>query len=49
MARRSDDSLVAVIRRGTGKDMKSFREKMSAEEMRAVAQYIRTFARRRTP
>lgn len=49
MARRSDDSLVAVIRRGTGKDMKSFREKMSAEEMRAVAQYIRAFARRRTP
>ena len=51
MAQRSDDSLVAVMRHGVGRgrDMKSFTDKLTPEEMRAVAQYVRTFSRRRTP
>ncbi len=47
MARRTDDSLVAVMRRGVGRDMKSFSGKMTVAEMRAVAQYVRTLSRRR--
>lgn len=48
MARRSDDSVVAVLRRGVGRDMKSFADKLSAAEMRAVAQYVRGLSRRRS-
>lgn len=41
---RSDDSIVAVLKRGVkdGKEMKSFKEKLSADEMVAVTKYIRT-------
>ena len=41
---RSDDSLVAVLKDGAmdGKEMKSFKEKLSAEEMAAVVKYVRT-------
>ncbi len=39
----SDDSIVAVLKHGVGKDMKSFKEKMTPEEMVAVAKYVRTF------
>lgn len=41
---RSDDSLLAVLKRGVkdGKEMKSFKEKLSPEEMVAVVKYIRT-------
>lgn len=45
-AHRSDDSLLAVLRRGAGRDMKSFTSKLTPEQMRAVVQYIRTLARR---
>jgi mono/diheme cytochrome c family protein len=48
MARRTDDSIVAVLRRGLGRDMKSFSDKLTAEEMRAVVLYVRTLARRRS-
>ena len=44
-ARRSDDSLMAVLRRGVGRDMKSFSAKMTADEMRAVVQFLRTMPR----
>ena len=44
-AKRSDDSLVAVLTKGTTKDMKSFKSKLSADEMKAVAGYIRSFAK----
>ncbi len=45
-AGRSEDSIVAVLRHGVGKDMKSFKDKLSPEEIRAVAQYVRaTFAK----
>ena len=42
VAARSDDSVVAVLTHGVGKDMKSFKEKLTPEEMRAVARYLRT-------
>lgn len=47
--RRSQDSIVAVLRRGVGRDMKSFRDKLTTAEMQSVAAYIRTLARRRGP
>ena len=46
---RGQDSIVAVLRRGVGRDMKSFREKLTPAEIQAVATYIRTLARRRGP
>lgn len=42
-AKRSDDSLVTVLTKGTTKDMKSFKSKLSPAEMKAVAGYIRSF------
>ena len=41
---RSEDSVVAVLKHGAGKDMKSFKDKLSPEEMLAVARYARTLA-----
>lgn len=43
-AARSQDSVLAVLKRGVkdGKEMKSFKEKLSADEMVAVATYVRT-------
>lgn len=41
LAQRSDDSLVAVLRRGTGRVMKSFAGKLSEPEMRSIASYLR--------
>ena len=43
-AKVSDDSLVAVLKKGVGKDMKSFEGKLTAQEMLAVAKYARTLA-----
>jgi len=40
-ATRSQDSIVAVLRHGTGKDMKSFKQKLSADEITAVANYVK--------
>lgn len=45
-AKRSDDSLLVVLRKGAGRDMKSFSDKMSADELRAVATYIRTLGKK---
>ena len=42
---RSEDSVVTVLKNGKGRDMKSFKDKMSEAEMHAVAQYIRTLAK----
>lgn len=42
---RSADSVVAVLRKGVGRDMKSFSEKLSADEMRSVALYARSLVR----
>jgi mono/diheme cytochrome c family protein len=46
---RSEDSIVAVLRSGVGRDMKSFKEKLSPEQMHAVAAYLRVLAKPATP
>ena len=38
---RSIDSIVAVLNHGKGKDMKSFKDKLSAAEIAAVAKYVK--------
>jgi mono/diheme cytochrome c family protein len=38
---RSQDSIVAVLNHGLGKDMKSFKGKLSVEEIAAVAKYVK--------
>jgi mono/diheme cytochrome c family protein len=40
----SEDSLMTVLRKGKGEDMKSFADKMNAAEMAAVVRYVRTLA-----
>jgi mono/diheme cytochrome c family protein len=42
---RSNDSLSAVVRNGAGRDMKPFKEKLSAAEIEAVVKYIHTLAK----
>lgn len=44
---RSQDSVIAVLRRGVPPFMRSMRDKLSPTEMRAVAAFVRTLARRR--
>lgn len=44
-AKRSADSLVAVMTKGTSKDMKSYKDKLTHAQMVAVAAYIRALAR----
>lgn len=44
-ATRSADSVVAVLMKGTSSDMKSYKDKLSHDEMVAVAAYIRGFAK----
>lgn len=44
-AKRSTDSIVVVLRKGAGKDMKSFSDKLSTDEMKEVAEFIRTLAK----
>ncbi|MBI2407577.1 MAG: cytochrome c [Gemmatimonadetes bacterium] len=43
-ATRSEDSVVTVLTKGVGPDMKPFAERLSVEEMRAVATYIRSLS-----
>ncbi|HEX9894572.1 MAG TPA: cytochrome c [Gemmatimonadales bacterium] len=45
MASRSDDSVVKVLTSGTAK-MKSFKEKLTPEEMAAVAKYLRELGKK---
>ncbi len=44
--KRSVDSLVKIFTKGKGKDMKSFKDKMSKDEMTAVAAYVRELAQK---
>jgi mono/diheme cytochrome c family protein len=37
------DSIVVILTKGKGQDMKSFKDKLSTAQMVAVATYIRTF------
>jgi len=41
IASRSDDSVVKILTKGKGEDMKSFKEKLTPDEMLAVAKYVR--------
>lgn len=45
----SVDSIVTVLRKGAGRDMKPFADKLTAEEMTAVAQFVKTLAQRTGP
>jgi mono/diheme cytochrome c family protein len=38
---RSQDSIIAVLNHGLGKDMKSFKDKLSADEIAAVARWVK--------
>lgn len=40
----SEQAIVTVLENGSGKDMKSFKEKLTKDEMVAVAKYVRTLA-----
>ena len=42
LASMSDDSVLTVIKKGAGKDMKPFGDRMNTEEMAAVVKYVRT-------
>jgi mono/diheme cytochrome c family protein len=37
----SEDSIVTILQKGTSKDMKSFKAKLTEAQMRAVATYIK--------
>jgi mono/diheme cytochrome c family protein len=41
--KRSGDSVVTIMTKGKGPDMKSFKDKLSTAQMVAVAAYIRSF------
>ena len=41
LSKRSQDSIVAVLNHGVGKDMKSFKDKLSPAEIAAVAKYVK--------
>lgn len=43
------DSIVVILKKGLGKDMKSFTSKLSDGEMRAVAAYIKELAEKKKP
>lgn len=45
----SQDSIVAILTNGIDANMKPFKEKLTVEEMRAVATYIHALAARRRP
>lgn len=42
-AKMTEASIVAVLKDGKGKDMKSYADKLSAAEMAAVAKFVKTF------
>lgn len=43
------DSIVTLLVNGAGENMKSFKDKLSPDEMKAVAQYVLTLAKPKTP
>jgi mono/diheme cytochrome c family protein len=44
ISNRSNDSIIVVLKKGKGDDMKTFKEKLTPEEMAAVAAYVRELA-----
>lgn len=49
IAKRSDDSVVKVLMKGKGDDMKSFKTKLTPPEMMAVAKYVRELGAKSHP
>src|ERR1035437_1179137 len=49
IAARSDDSVVKVLTKGKNEDMVSFKDKMKAAEMMAVAKYVRELGSKSHP
>jgi mono/diheme cytochrome c family protein len=49
IAKRTDDSVVKVLIKGKGDNMKSFKSKLSPPEMMAVARYVRELGTRSHP
>jgi mono/diheme cytochrome c family protein len=49
IASRSDDSVVKILTKGKGEDMKSFKEKLTPDEMQAVAKYVRELGSKSHP
>ncbi len=45
LAKHSEDSIVTILTKGKNADMKAFKEKMSADEMKAVAKYVHTLGK----
>lgn len=41
----SADSVVSILKTGQGKDMKSFKDKLTADQMAAVAHYVKSLAK----
>ena len=49
ISKRTDDSVVKVLIKGKGDDMKSFKTKLTPPEMMAVAKYVRELGARSRP
>ena len=49
IAKRTVDSVVKVLTKGKGDDMKSFKDKMTPEEIAAVAKYVHELASKVKP
>lgn len=47
VANLSQDSIVTIVTNGIDKNMKSFKDKLSADEIRAVAGYIKELAEKK--
>jgi mono/diheme cytochrome c family protein len=41
-AKHTEDSVLVVLKKGKGTNMKSFADRLTAEQMLAIAQYLRT-------
>lgn len=49
VAKHSADSVVKVLVHGKGEDMKSFKDKLTPEQMMAVARYVQELGMKRYP
>lgn len=49
IAKHSEDSIVKVLTHGKGEDMKSFKDKLSPDDMKAVAKYVHEIAMKSQP
>jgi mono/diheme cytochrome c family protein len=44
VVKHSQDSIVTILTKGKNEDMKSFKDKLTHEQMENVAKYIKTFS-----